>query len=206
MNMQLLLAAHATLGLLATNIILSIIAFGNMRLLDSMMFDIGRIRKGHEYHRMITSGFIHGDPAHLFMNMLSLFFIGPALEGALTTWVFLGFYMTCLIGGSAWTLMEHWRDPNYRALGASGAVSGVTAAFGLFAPFAMIIFFIIPMPAILFAVLFIAYSAFASGRIRDGIGHAAHLGGALTGVALVCIFWPGAIRSLWDEVVARLPF
>ncbi|MDP3737089.1 MAG: rhomboid family intramembrane serine protease [Hyphomonadaceae bacterium] len=206
MNMQVLMAAHAALGLLATNIILSIVAFGNMRLLDAMMFDIGRIKRNHEYHRTITSGFIHGDPAHLFMNMLSLFFIGPAIEGALGTWVFLAFYMACLLGGSAWTLMEHWRDSNYRALGASGAVSGVTAAFGLFAPFQMIIVFVIPMPAILFAVLFIAYSAFASGRIRDGIGHAAHLGGALTGVALVCIFWPGAVRSLWDQVLARLPF
>jgi membrane associated rhomboid family serine protease len=206
MNMQLLMAAHATLALLATNIILSIAAFGNVRLLDAMMFDLGRIKRNHEYHRTITSGFIHGDPAHLFMNMLSLFFIGPALEYALGTWIFLAFYMTCLIGGSAWTLMEHWRDSNYRALGASGAVSGVTAAFGLFAPFTMLLVFVVPMPAILFAVLFIAYSAFASGRIRDGIGHAAHLGGALTGVALVCIFWPGAVRSLWDQVVERLPF
>lgn len=204
--LQSLLSAHATLGLLATNIILSIAAFNNPRLVDAMLFDLGRIRRNHEYHRMVTSGFIHGDPAHLFMNMLSLFFIGPALEGALTTWVFLAFYMACLLGGSAWTLMEHWRNANYKALGASGAVSGVVAAFGLFQPFAMIIVFVIPMPAILFAVLFIAYSAFASGRIQDGIGHAAHLGGALTGVALVCIFWPIAIRSLWDQVIERLPF
>jgi membrane associated rhomboid family serine protease len=115
--------------------------------------------------------------------------------------------MACLVAGSAWTLMEHWRNMNYKALGASGAVSGVTAAFGLFAPFAMIIFFVIPMPAILFAVLFIAYSAFASStQLRDGIGHSAHLGGALMGVALVCLFWPAAVRDAWDQIVTRLPF
>jgi membrane associated rhomboid family serine protease len=202
-----LLAAPATIAIIATNVILSIVAFGNARLLDSMLFDIGRIRRNNEWHRTVTSGFIHGDPIHLFVNMLSLFFIGPALESFFGTWVFVAFYMTCLVGGSAWTLMDHWRDANYKALGASGAVSGIVVAFGLFAPFQMLYVMFIPMPAILFAVLFIAYSAFASGgRIRDGIGHAAHLGGALMGVALVCIFWPQAIRALWDDVLARLPF
>jgi membrane associated rhomboid family serine protease len=202
-----LLAAPATIAIIATNVILSIVAFSNVRLLDAMLFDMGRIRRGNEWHRAITSGFVHGDPLHLFVNMLSLFFIGPPLEMLLGTWTFLAFYMACLFAGSAWTLMEHWRDTNYRALGASGAVSGITAAFGLFAPFVMLLVFFVPMPAILFAVLFIAYSAFASGgRVRDGIGHAAHLGGALMGVVLVCIFWPEAIRSLADEVVARLSF
>ena len=201
-----LLAAPATIAIIATNVILSIVAFGNMRLLDAMLFDIGRIRRNNEWHRAITSGFIHGDPAHLFVNMLSLFFIGPALESFLGTWVFLAFYMACLVAGSAWALMDHWRDPNYRALGASGAVSGIVAAFGLFAPFAILLVFFVPMPAILFAVLFIAYSAFASGgRVRDGIGHAAHLGGALMGVALVCLFWPQAIRNLWDGLLGFIP-
>src|SRR5574339_628125 len=105
-----LLAAPATLAIIATNVILSVVAFGNLRLLDSMLFDIGRIRRNNEWHRTITSGFIHGDPIHLFVNMLSLYFIGPPLELFLGTWVFLAFYMTCLAAGSAWTLMEHWRD------------------------------------------------------------------------------------------------
>jgi membrane associated rhomboid family serine protease len=207
MNLQMLMSAHATLALLATNIILSVVAFSNPRLIEAMLFDIGRIRRNNEWHRTITSGFIHGDPMHLFMNMLSLFFIGPWLEGGLGTWTFLAFYMACLVAGSAWTLMEHWRNMNYKALGASGAVSGVVAAFGLFAPFQLIIFFVVPMPAILFALLFIAYSAFASGgRVQDGIGHAAHLGGALMGVVLVCVFWPAAIRYAWEEILIRLPF
>jgi membrane associated rhomboid family serine protease len=204
MNFDALMASPATLALLATNLIFSIVGFGNTRLIDTFLFDIGRIRRNGEWYRMVTSGFIHADPLHLFMNMFSLFFIGPALE-TIGTWQFLAFYMACLVGGSAWTLMEHWRNLNYKALGASGAVSGITAAFGLFAPFAMIIFFVIPMPAILFAVLFILYSAWASRGMRDGIGHAAHLGGALTGVALVCIFYPRAVQYAWQEILARLP-
>jgi membrane associated rhomboid family serine protease len=103
-------------------------------------------------------------------------------------------------------LMEHWRDLNYRALGASGAVSGVTMAAALIVPTAIFIFFFVPMPAIIFAVLFIGYSAWASrSNIRDGIGHAAHLGGALTGVALMCIFWPAYVQQGWQKVLNTLP-
>jgi membrane associated rhomboid family serine protease len=207
MDLELLMRSPVTLALLATNIIFSLAAFGNARLLDSFMFDIGRIRRNGEWYRTVTSGFIHGDPLHLFMNMLSLLFIGPYMEVLLGgSMPFIGFYMGSLLGGSAWTLMEHWRDTNYRALGASGAVSGVTAGFGLIAPFTLILFFFVPMWAIVFAVLFIAYSAWASRNMQDGIGHAAHLGGALTGVALICIFWPAYVQSAWQQIMERLPF
>jgi membrane associated rhomboid family serine protease len=60
------------------------------------------------------------------------------------------------------------------------------------------------MPAILYAVFYILFSAYASRRFQDGIGHEAHLGGALMGVVLVCLVWPQAIRSLWDEVMSRI--
>jgi membrane associated rhomboid family serine protease len=200
---DLLMRSPATLALLATNILVSVAAWQNVRLIDAMLFDISLIRRRHEYHRMITSGFIHGDPFHLFMNMLALFFLAPALEATVGTWVFLGIYLASLLAGSLWTYMEHFRDAEYRALGASGAVSGVTSAAAIFYPLSTILlFFALPMPFILFAVLYIGWSAWAaSTRVRDGIGHAAHLGGALMGVALVCIFWPQVVRQSWTEVV-----
>jgi len=193
----------ATLALLATNILVSIAAWQNVRLVDAMIFDLSLIQRRHEYHRMITSGFIHADPMHLFANMVSLYFVGPPLESALQTWLFLGLYVACLVGGSAWTLMEHWREPNYRALGASGAVSGILAAFSLFAPLVLFFGFI---PAIIYTVMFIAWSAFASGRVRDGIGHAAHLGGALTGAAIACLLWPQGVQAGWNQILSVMPF
>src|SRR5262245_57312172 len=179
MDPQLLIASPATLALLATNILLSIAAWPNVRLLDAMLFDVTLIRRGSEFHRMITSGFIHGDPMHLFMNMLALFFLGPPLEVTIGTWTFLGVYLASLMGGSLWTYMEHFRELNYRALGASGAVSGITTAAAIFFPLSTIrVFFALPMPFILFAALYIGWSAWAAAsRVRDGIGHAAHLGG-----------------------------
>jgi membrane associated rhomboid family serine protease len=165
------------------------------------------MRRGNEWWRMITSGFVHGDPFHLMMNMLALFFLGPSLEYIVKTGPFLAIYMLSLLAGSLWTWMEHFRDTNYRALGASGAVSGITTAIAMFAPFATIYaFFALPMPLIVFAACYIIWSAWASqSRVQDGIGHGAHLGGALAGVALVCVFWPGAVRGLWDQFVATLP-
>jgi membrane associated rhomboid family serine protease len=205
---DLLMRSPATLALLATNILVSIAAFSNMRLLDSMLFDMTMIRRRHEYHRMITSGFIHGDPMHLFMNMLALFFLGPYLEYSIGAWPYLGIYLASLLAGSLWTYMEHFRELNYRALGASGAVSGITTAAAVFYPLSTIrVFFALPMPFILFAALYMGWSIWASAsRVRDGIGHAAHLGGALMGLALVCIFWPVVVQHSWEEIVqAVLP-
>jgi membrane associated rhomboid family serine protease len=61
------------------------------------------------------------------------------------------------------------------------------------------------MPMIVFALCYIVWSAWASstGR-RDGIGHAAHLGGALAGVAIVCIWWPAAPQGMIDQIALSL--
>lgn len=205
---EILLRAPATLALLIANIAISIAAFGNVRLMDRLLFDMNRIRRFNEWYRMVTSGFIHGDPFHLFMNMLALFFLGPYLELlAIGTMPFLIVYMVSLVAGSLWTYMEHYRDMNYRALGASGAVSGVTTAAAMFFPFSTIyVLFALPMPMIVFAICYIIFSAWASrSGIRDGIGHAAHLGGALAGIAIVCVFWPEAPQAAWQQFVAALP-
>ena len=206
-EIQILLASPATLALLIANVGLSFAAFNNARLVDRLLFDMGRIRRSKEWYRMISSGFIHGDPFHLFMNMLALYFMGPYLELTTGTVGFIVIYFASLMGGSLWTYMEHYRDMGYRALGASGAVSGITTAAAVFYPFAEIrLFFALPMPLGVFAIAYIAFSAWASrSNIRDGIGHSAHLGGALMGVAIVCIFWPMAPQRALEQFMATLP-
>jgi membrane associated rhomboid family serine protease len=204
MDIQLLLHAPATLALLAANILISMAGFNNPKLVDAMMMDVGRMRRNNEWYRAITSGFVHADGFHLLVNMYALFIFGPFLELTVGTAPFALLYALSLLSGSAWAYLENFRAKNYRALGASGAISGVTVAGAMFAPFTTILaFFVIPMPLILFAFLYILYSAFASGRIQDGIGHAAHLGGALGGLVMVCLFWPEAPRSLWEQILTR---
>jgi membrane associated rhomboid family serine protease len=200
MSLTDILHTPMTLLVLLATIAISIAGFRNPRLTDALIVDMQAIMRRREYYRLATSGFVHGDPMHLFMNMLTLFFLGPGVE-RMTGWGgFLIIYFASLIAGSAWAVMEHFRSASYRALGASGAVSGVTVVFALFAPFASIIVFILPMPAIVFAVLYIAWSAYASGRVNDGVGHEAHLGGALMGLVLTCLIWPAAIENLVSDV------
>jgi len=206
MDFESLLRSPVNLALLALNIGLSIAAFRNPRLLEKLLFDVNRIKRDKEWYRWVSSAFIHGDPTHLFFNMLALFFFGPVLEVGLGSAAFIAIYFVSLIAGSAWMWMEHFRDANYRALGASGAISGVTTAAAMFLPFQTIyLFFAIPMPLIVFALGFIIWSAVASaGRARDGIGHAAHLGGALAGVVIVCLLWPQAPQAMIDQLADRL--
>ncbi len=198
-----LLSAPASLIILALNIGLSFTALQNASLMDRMIFDVGRIRRHREWYRWVSSGFVHADPFHLFINMITLFAFGPTLEASLGTSAFLGIYFGALLGGSAWTWMEHFRDANYRAVGASGAISGLVSAYAMFAPLAMLIF--PPVPVIVYALGFIIWSGWAaSSQVRDGIGHAAHLGGALAGVAIVCIWWPLAPQFMLDQIVGAM--
>lgn len=192
--------AQLTVIIIVLTITVSVAGFSNSRIIDAAMLDVQRILKNREYYRMATSGLVHADPMHLFINMLTMFFFGPPVEIAIGKPAFLFLYVVCLLAGSAWALLENLRNPTYRALGASGAISGVTACFALLMPFAIInLFFFVSLPAIVFAVLYIGWSIYAVGRVNDGIGHAAHLGGALMGVVLTCLFWPSGIHQITDR-------
>ena len=92
-EIQILLASPATLALLVANIAISIAAFNNPKLSDRLLFDINRMRRHKEWYRGVTSGFIHGDPLHLFMNMLALYFMGPYLAVPPPT---VGFLAICM--------------------------------------------------------------------------------------------------------------
>lgn len=203
--MDQILQSPATFLIIAANIIASLAAFSNPRFMEQNTFHVGPILRNKEYFRMLTSGFLHVDGMHLFVNMLTLYFFGPSMEYVLGTIGFLIVYFGSLLAGSAWSLMERRREPNYRAIGASGAVSGILVGVCLFVPFEMLyLFFAIPIPAILFAIGYIGISAALSGRPNSMIGHEAHLGGALGGLILTILVEPRALSIFSEQVVARL--
>ncbi len=199
--MELIQAYPVTFALIAANVLASLTAFSSRDFMLQNVFMVGPILKSGELHRLVTSGFLHVNQAHLLVNMLTLFFFGPFLEAQLGSTAFALVYGASLLGGNLWSLLEHRRQLDYAALGASGAVSGVVVAFCLFEPFAMLLlFFIIPMPAVVFAVIFIVASAYFSTRQNTRIGHDAHLGGALTGAVATVILRPEA----WTRFVGAL--
>lgn len=197
------LSAPVTLILLIANIGLSFAALTNPKLMDRLIFDVSRIRRNNEWYRWITSAFIHGGPIHLLLNMYALFGFGPAFENGLGAVAFLAIYVGSLLGSSALMWLEHFRDPNYRALGASGAISGLVLAYAMFAPMSEFTFlFSFAMPAFVFSICYILISAWASttGSL-PGVAHAGHLGGALAGIAIVCIMWPSVPQHMVDQIV-----
>lgn len=201
--MENLYASPATMILIAVNVLASIYAWLNPQFLLANLFHVASVREKHEYHRLLTSGFLHGGVFHLLINMFVLFQFGRFIEYQLGTVSFLIVYFAALLGGNLWALMENFRAPDYRALGASGATSGVILAFCLFRPFAMLIFFIIPMPAILFAILFIGISVVLAQRENRVIGHEAHIGGAVAGLVATIILAPESL-SAFAQQVARV--
>ena len=142
--------------------------------------------KERDYGTLITSGFIHGDFGHLLFNSLTLFFFGPDLERRIGSAKFLALYFLGLVLSSLGTVYKQKDNPDYAALGASGAILAVLFAFIVYYPTRMLyLYFAIPIPAVVFAFGYVAYSWWASKNRRDNINHDAHLDGALTGLIFV---------------------
>ena len=200
------LASPLTYALLAANVILSLMAFGDERFLNKGLFIVGPILRDNQYYRLISSGFLHGSQTHLLVNMLTLFFFGPELEKKLGTGMFAVVYVISLLGGGLWSLMENRRNPRYSALGASGAISGVLIAYSLLKPFdILLLFLVLPMPAIVFTALYIGYSMYASVYQKNSrIGHDAHLGGALAGGLVTALLVPTAWSEFIDAIEGSL--
>ncbi|MEM1106994.1 MAG: rhomboid family intramembrane serine protease [Pseudomonadota bacterium] len=184
-----------TTALIAANLAASFYAFSNRQFYEQNLFRVGNISKNREWHRVLTSGFLHVDPMHLLFNMYALYLFGRILELRLGAAGYLIVYFGALLGASAWMLWDKRRQLSYSAVGASGAVSGVILGFCLFAPLAELRFFIIPMPAIVFSAAYIGISLYLSQRQNAIIAHGAHLGGAFAGLVLTALVYPAAVTS-----------
>lgn len=188
----------ATLLILLITVGISLFAFKNPRWLDWGLFRPYYLLRRNQYHTLITSGLLHGDGQHLLFNMLTFYFFGPPLERALGTTQFALLYVVALVLSEARTFLQQRNNPEYAALGASGAVSAILFAAIVYFPdqSLFIIPIPIPIPAPLFAVGYLAYSWYASRHRNDGINHTAHLDGALIGLLYVALVDPAAYRNL----------
>lgn len=178
------------LALIIVNVLFSYKGFNDLSFFRKYEFHVGSIKAGEQI-RMITSGFLHADMMHLFFNMFTLWMFAPVVLGQLGNFSFLLIYFGSLIFGSLLTMVFHNNDYGYRAVGASGAVTGVLYSAILLQPDMMLgIFFIIPMPAYIFGILYLLYSIYGMRAKNDNIGHTAHFGGAVGGYLITLIKQP----------------
>lgn len=138
---------------------------------------------------LVTAVFSHNLLLHLLVNMIVLTSFGPPLERALGPTRFLTFYLVAgVVGSFAHAAVSSFLigEPGTPALGASSALAGVLLLFSLAFPRAkVLLFFVIPLPAIVAALAFVAIDVWGLVAQIEGqglpIGHGAHLGGALVG-------------------------
>jgi membrane associated rhomboid family serine protease len=186
-----------TLAILAVTCIVSWIAFKDGKLLQRLLLWPPAVEKKHEYWRLLSYGLVHADFQHLLFNMITLFFFGRAMEGLYSQHLgplgFLWFYLGGLLVSILPTYIRNRHNPNYRSLGASGAVSAVLFAFILISPWSMIIVLVLPLPAILYAVAFLGYSIYMDHRGGGYVNHSAHLWGAAYGIVFTVIMDPRVI-------------
>jgi membrane associated rhomboid family serine protease len=123
----------------------------------------------------LTYMFLHGGLAHLFFNMLGLYFFGPALERRLGSRHFIQLYLAAGLAGA----LLSTATPYAPIVGASGAIFGVLLGFAWFWPRERIYLWgIIAVEARWLVLVMTALSLFGGATgARDGVAHFAHLGG-----------------------------
>src|SRR3972149_2603608 len=133
--------------------------------------------------QLFTYIFLHGGISHLLFNLLALWMFGGELENHWGSKKFLFYFFFCGIGAAICTviLTPYQFIP---IIGASGAIYGILLAFGWLFPNRLIyIYFLFPIPAKYFVIIFGLIELYSSrAGTGGGIAHLTHLGGLVFGL------------------------
>lgn len=201
-----------TLVIIGITVAISLIAFNNRELFIKMQLNPYQVYHQNQWYRVLSHGFLHADWIHLFVNMIVLFSFGEAVEqrfsllesrgmiGNSTVHFFI-LYFAGMIIASGTTIQKHKNNYHYNAIGASGAVSAVVFTYIFFSPTnTLLLMGFIPIPAILFGVLYLVYSQYMRKRSGDRVNHDAHFIGAVFGFLYPILLEPGLIRVFFNQL------
>ena len=186
----------------------SFLGFSNQTLFLKFLFKPNSILKDKEWYRFISSAWLHADYMHLFVNLFVLYSFGNFLEYFLNMYyeeqssvIYLFLFLGSTVVSHIPSYVKHKSNINYQAVGASGGVSGILFAYILINPLSMLeLYLFIPIPAIVFGILYLWYSYYMSKKNMDNIGHEAHIYGALGGMILITIIKPGIWVSFFNQL------
>lgn len=184
--------------LIIINIVMFLATFASSRLVFYLGLLPYAITTAHWYWQFLTYMFLHGGFFHILFNMYALWLFGSEVERSLGSNSFLRFYLVTGIGAG---IITYLLGMNVRVptVGASGAIFGILVAYAMMFPNRIILaFFIIPMRAWQFVVLFgiiELFSSISSGGMGGGIAHNAHLGGL--GIGFLYIRYGERLRRYW---------
>lgn len=189
-----------TYVIIGITVVVSYICFGNESLFRKLAFVPYRTIRNHEWYRLVTHGFVHADMTHLFVNMFTLWSFGTYMESTFQYMGFsklsyLGLYFGGMIAASLYDLVKRRNDPYYMSIGASGAVSAILFTSILLDPWGKILLFaIVPIPGIVFGVLYLAYCQYMAKQAGGNINHNAHFYGALYGLLYPILLEPSLLQ------------
>ncbi|MFD0975771.1 rhomboid family intramembrane serine protease [Salinimicrobium gaetbulicola] len=180
-----------TIVIIAANILVSFKGFNDRTFFERYKFNSSAVKRGEKF-RIFSSGFLHVDTGHLFLNMLTLYFFADVVIDSMGSLGFLLIYLASLLLGNLLSYYFHKHDYSYNAVGASGAVSGIIyAAILLYPDMSLYLFLIpIPIPAYVFGIGYMLYSIYGMKKQLGNIGHDAHFGGAVGGYILTLVLAP----------------
>lgn len=188
----------------------SIMAWNQDELFAKLKFNPYLTRERKEYWRILTYGLVHADWIHLGVNMFVLYSFGSIVIqyfGVVFPGKAMFYYLLLYIGGLAISVApsfgKHKDNPYYNAVGASGAVSAVLFSSIVFDPMSKIYLFLIPIgiPAFVFGILYLAYSAYMNKKAQDNVGHDAHFWGSIYGFALTIALKPALFLHFFHQIV-----
>jgi membrane associated rhomboid family serine protease len=196
-----------TIIIIAANVIISFKGFKDRSFFEKYKFNTAAVKRGEKI-RILSSGFLHVDNGHLFLNMLTLYFFADVVIASLGSIAFVIIYLASLLLGNLLSYYFHKDESHYNAVGASGAVSGIIySAILLYPDMSLYLFFIpIPIPAYIFGIGYMLYSIYGMKKQIGNIGHDAHFGGAVGGYILTLIIVPEIFStSLLMVILLAIP-
>ncbi len=194
---------NVTLILLAITVATSFWAWSEPRMMERWILKPDRVWHQREWWRLLTSGFVHMDYAHLGFNLFTFTFFGFEIERICTihfgstggSAAFLLIYIGGIVVANLPTTIRERYNSQYASLGASGGVAAVLFASIILSPLRELGLLFIPIgiPGFIFGLLYTAFSYVQARRkVADGINHEAHLAGSIYGAAVILLLLPFA--------------
>lgn len=191
--------------LISTNILLFFVLISYGARAESLVTALGMVParllqnpSAMQVITLFTSMFLHGGWVHLLGNMLALYIFGDNVEDRLGSGRYLVFYLVCGLVATAAHIALNRNSP-VPTIGASGAISGVLAAYLLFFPTARVITLIpmfffpwfVEIPAVIYLGLWFlsqlfngVFSMISDTQAFGGVAWWAHIGGFSAGLIL----------------------
>ncbi|MFW5793305.1 MAG: rhomboid family intramembrane serine protease [Bacteroidota bacterium] len=198
-----------TIFIIIITAITSFLAFRDESIFNKMKFNPYMVLHRKEWYRFLSYSLLHADWGHLLINMFVLYSFGSLVEEIFKHYFesnSLLYFLLLYIGGVVFSVIfsfvRHKHNHWYNAVGASGAVSAVLFSSIIMYPQGEIILLLlpIPIPAFIFGILYLAYSAYMAKKAKDNVGHDAHFWGAVYGILFTIALRPAFFSEFFLKI------